>query len=222
MVMKSIAFVMSAALATLVQPQTLSPARARAVTAPDLPVLTIAVGEAVIEATVDARGWVAGTATIRGTEPFVESVARSVRGWQFVPAEIDGAAIASKVLVAAVFRQPAVYSYGQPSDRPNQRPPSPELPFPISIAEPSFPPLAHSGGVVVIEAQIGDTGAVTGATVLCSAPPFDAPALTATHQWQFRPARVRGVAVPAFAYIVFGFPQPVGSPLQPGPPVPRP
>jgi hypothetical protein len=55
------------------------------------------------------------------------------------------------------------------------------------------------------------SGTVADATVVRSMPPFDEPARTAALQWSFRPARVRGMPVPAFAYIVFGFPAPVSA-----------
>jgi hypothetical protein len=53
---------------------------------------------------------------------------------------------------------------------------------------------------------------VTAAQVVRPAPPFDRAATDAAWQWTFRPARLRGTPVPAFAYLAFGFPELVTVP----------
>ena len=87
--------------------------------------------------------------------------------------------------------------------------PSEEVPFPLTVAVPPFPPLARDPGVVLIEARVDPNGAVVDARVRQASPPFDDPALGAARQWRFRPARVRGKAVASLVYIVFAFPVPV-------------
>src|SRR5947207_2662909 len=66
---------------------------------------------------------------------------------------------------------------------------------------------AVGGGEVLVEAN-GSVGAVK---VFRSAPAFDSAATDAVRQWRFRPAVVRGRAVPTFVYVMFGFPAPIGG-----------
>ena len=66
-----------------------------------------------------------------------------------------------------------------------------------------------AGGVVLVEVSVDGAGMVKDARVIGSAPPFDQAALDAARKWRFQPARVNGHATPAYAYLVFGFPQPV-------------
>jgi TonB family protein len=77
--------------------------------------------------------------------------------------------------------------------------------FPASVQEPVYPARADAGGVVLIEARVNASGAVTATRVIGSAPPFDQPALDAARRWRFRPAR----GADTYAYLIFGFPQPV-------------
>jgi TonB family protein len=63
--------------------------------------------------------------------------------------------------------------------------------------------------VVIVELAIDESGAVKGARVVRSGGGFDSAAVDAARQWQFRPAQRAGTPVPSYAYIVFGFRQPV-------------
>jgi TonB family protein len=115
------------------------------------------------------------------------------------------------VLVAALFRPPALNSptLGEASRDVAQA--SRETPFPVTTVSPLYPPQALFDGVVLVEVLVGIDGRVEQSKVLRSAPPFDAPALDAARQWTFLPALVQGVRTETFAYIVFGFRQPVTS-----------
>ena len=117
--------------------------------------------------------------------------------------------VASKVLVAALFRAPALLTPTQGERPANVAPGSAEVAFPTSTREPPYPPQAGSGGVVLIEAFVDATGKVTQTRVIGSAPPFDQPALDVARQWGFRPARVRGRPTATYVYLIFGFPAPV-------------
>jgi TonB family protein len=148
---------------------------------------------------------------VRGDEPFLTATAGAVRQWRFLPAREGRRAVDSHVLVASVFRAPAMYDL--PSDRAAARPsPFPDIPFPLATSTPPYSPLAHGGGIVIVEVLVGENGRVTDAQVVATAPPFDDAAVSAARQWQFQPATLRGSAVPAFAYLVFGFSQPLSSP----------
>jgi TonB family protein len=198
---------------------------------PQLNVLSIEAGggQVLLELTVAPDGAVIGSRPLRATPSFTERIQSTSSSWRFAPAEAmfeprdqrPGGPlthpIESKVLVAGVFRPPTLIgpSIGEPiTDVAN---PSDDIPFPLSVIQPMYPPNARDAGVVLVEARVNASGAVIGAVVKISSPGFDSPALDAARQWRFRPARVGGVFVPSLAYIVFGFPMPLtfGTPTPP-------
>jgi TonB family protein len=198
------------------------PAQYRGGPIPQLPKTAVGGGEVILELTVDAAGRVTAVAPLRTTPPFADSLAEAARAWQFTPAEELAAsdtgraestplraAVASKVLVAGVYRPPALNTPTLGEAPRDVAPASDDVPLPVSIVAPPYPPTALNGGVVLLEAQIGADGAVTSATVVRSAPPFDAAAHAALLQWRFRPARWRGRAVASIAYAIFGFAVPI-------------
>jgi TonB family protein len=79
----------------------------------------------------------------------------------------------------------------------------------MATPEPPYPPNARGSGVVLIEARVDASGKVAEATVIGSAGVFDGPALAAARRWQFRPASIRGRTTTTFAYLLFGFAEPV-------------
>jgi TonB family protein len=112
------------------------------------------------------------------------------------------------VIVAAVYRAPVLQGATQGERPQDVATPSADVAFPSVTAEPSFPADAQAGGVVMIEARLSPSGAVTTARVVKSAPPFDRPAMAAAQRWRFRPPRIGG-STESYAYLIFGFPQPV-------------
>lgn len=73
---------------------------------------------------------------------------------------------------------------------------------------PEYPAVAKSarvGGVVQIEATIGPDGKVSDAEVTKSVPLLDQAALTAVRQWEYRPTKVKGVAVPVTVNVAVDF-----------------
>jgi TonB family protein len=54
---------------------------------------------------------------------------------------------------------------------------------------------------------VSAAGAVTETRVVSPAAPFDQAALDAARQWRFRGAAVNGADT--YAYLIFGFPQPI-------------
>jgi len=86
---------------------------------------------------------------------------------------------------------------------------SDDIPFPLTTIMPPYPVSALFDGTVLLEAEVGSDGHVLTATVLRSAAVFDRPAIEALKKWVFRPASVRSVPTNSFAYVSFGFRQPV-------------
>jgi protein TonB len=187
---------------------------------PPLPAPTVVGGgEAILEVDVTNSGAVRGVRTLRSTPPYTDLLSAAVRMWRFTPAEMDVENAAagqprvrrldSTVLVAAIFRAPAMIG---PTLGETPRDAGGALgstPVPLSTAAPVFPALARDGGVVLIETAVNVSGQPVQPRVVRSSPPFDEPALTALRQWRFRPARVEGTTVQTLAYVIMGFPQPV-------------
>lgn len=162
----------------------------------------------VADLTVDATGRPGAWRGLYGTKGWGGFVWKAVvNTWSFEPARDGEQPVASHVLVAACYR-PSALTTG-----PEARPPSvragPDAPSPTTLVPPSYPPNALGDGAVIVEVRVDVNGSVTDARVVRSAPGFDRAALDAARRWRFRPAERAGVPVPAFAYLVFGFRQPV-------------
>jgi len=191
---------------------------------PVLPVLSIEIGggEVMLEVTVDPSGAVTGVKPLRDTKTFTERMTRSVTTWHFSPAEMPiesalrkpgGPAtrpVPATVLVAGVFRPPALMgpTMGEPIRDVGTA--SRDIPFPTSIVTPLFPPMVVNPGVALVEVQVESDGRVSDAKIRVPAPGFDSAALDAARQWKFRAA----ASSPAVAYIVFGFPVPTSTPAR--------
>ena len=179
---------------------------------PELPVRAVTGGEVLLELSISAKGQVTRADVLRTTPPFTDAMLPTVRGWEFVPPEDDEhRPVESRVLVGGLFRPPALYASPGDSSPLDVGRPSAEIPFPLGTVMPVFPPQAFGGGVVLLEAQIGATGAVEAVQVMRSAPPFDSAAVDAARRWLFRPASVEQRAAPRYAYLVFGFPLPLSG-----------
>jgi TonB family protein len=184
------------------------PALYRAGSLPILPTTAVGGGEVLLDAAVDAGGGVTSVTLLRETPPFGELFAEAVHGWTFRPGKDMGLPAPVHVLVAALVRPPALMipsTHGGPAR--DLKAARAELPLPLTTVPPKQNPLAHRSGIVLVEVRIDASGRVTRAQVARSSPPFDAAAAEAAWLWNFRPARLRGGAVPAVAYIAFGFPE---------------
>jgi TonB family protein len=210
------------AVLTVAAPNGWAPARYRDGMAPPIQLRALGGGEVLLEATISDSGEIAGIKTLRATPPFTDAVERTVRGWHFSPAEeevepVPGEPVEprrrkrvnAKVLIAAVFRPPTLNTPTFGAIPKTVGSASDEIPFPITTTAPLYPPRALYDGVVLLEVRVGTDGRVSDSKVILSAPPFDGPALDAARRWMFRPALVHGVPAETFAYITFGFRQPI-------------
>lgn len=189
--------------------ESFSPAQLQSGATPALPVMAVGGGEVLLELSIGNDGRVTDVKPLRTTPPFTETLTRAVRDWRFRPAEDARAPVASTVLVAGLFRPPAL-NMPTLGEAPKAGPlASEETAFPLTMAPPLFPPLANRGGVVVLEAHVDRGGRTDEIKVLRSASPFDDAARRAVADWIFRPARIRGGYVPSLVYVVLGFAAPV-------------
>ncbi len=81
-------------------------------------------------------------------------------------------------------------------------------PAKIRDVRPVYPEEAKEArvqGIVILEATIDETGAVSDARVLRSVPMLDEPALDAVLQWRFTPTVLNGVPVPVIMTVTVNF-----------------
>ncbi|MGB7219397.1 MAG: TonB family protein [Vicinamibacterales bacterium] len=215
-------FAFVALVALQARPGAFFPAQYRSGALPAIQIQALGGGEVLLEATVDEAGSVTGVRVLRTTEPFTEPTAKTVGGWRFSPAQKEvepvppvpagpkpRKPVASKVLVAAVFRPPTLNTPTYGDAVKNVAAASVETPFPTVTVQPQYPLAALYDGLVLVEVRVGVDGRVVGARVIQSAPPFDPLALEAARAWKFSPARVDDVFTETLAYITFGFRQPI-------------
>lgn len=187
------------------------PARLKSGGAPAPPPNTVSWAWDVVDVTVNAGGRPGSWNGLYGTSGWAGFVWKAVgNSWSFEPARDGDANVESHVLIAACYR-PAALMTGPDSQPPSVRQ-TPDVPSPTTIVPPVYPARALGDGAVIVELRIDTTGAVTDARVVQSASGFDQPALDAARQWRFRPAQRGGATVAAYAYLVFGFRQPVSEP----------
>jgi TonB family protein len=200
-----------------------APAVLQSGSVPIIPVMAISGGEVALEVDVTRDGGVSAVKALRSTPPFTDAVAAAVRGWNFAPAEdallpeagqpIDPRTrrpMASKVLVLALYRPPAIFegTLGEPPKSVGT--PSEGVAVPTSPATmPGYPPNALFNGVVLIELGVTAEGAVKGAKVIRGAAPFDQLALEATTTLAFRPPRIHGRSAATNVYVAVAFRQPI-------------
>jgi TonB family protein len=186
-----------------------APAQLQVAAVPPLPVLAVGGGEVLLEVSVGVDGSVTDIKPLRTTPPFADMLTQAVRGWRFSPAQDSSRAVESKVLVAGLFRPPALTgpTLGQPPSAVAQA--SDDVPQALRMVPPDYPAEGLRGGVVLMETRVDDSGTAQDIDVLQSAEPFDDYAVEALNDWAFRPARIRGAAASTLVYVVMGFPAPV-------------
>jgi TonB family protein len=223
----SVLIAISVFTVTLSAQEPFSPAQYQSGAVPVLPALAVGGGQVLLELTVGADGRVTEVKPLRTTPPFTEMLTAAVRDWRFRPAEdadssnrgadsrsAAPAPVASRVLVAGVFRPPALNMPTLGEAPKEGAPASDELAFPLTLTPPAFPPQAIRGGVVLLEARVDRGGQAGDIKLLRSSVPFDDAARRAVSDWIFRPARIHGAYAPTFVYVVLGFASPtsMGAP----------
>jgi periplasmic protein TonB len=183
---------------------------------PAPPAQTVGYAEVWLEVSVDAGGSVEKIDTLRTSEPVTSQLILAVGEWRFEPARETDKPVASHVLVAALYRPPALFNnpvIGTPPADVNR--PSPEVPYPTLTPPPNYPPNTvlppgDVGAVVLVEVTVNDRGDPTSAKVVSSTSAgFNDSALQTAESWRFTAARRDGLPVESRAYLIFGFKQPV-------------
>ena len=92
------------------------------------------------------------------------------------------------VVSAGMLVACANHSFAQAPFKPPEVTSASDMPFPIqSIAD----------GVVVVDASLGDKGAITGTSVVRDVPSLTSPAISAIRTWKFSPAMRLGKSEPS-------------------------
>jgi TonB family protein len=171
-------------------------------------------GEVVLELAIDADGRVARVNLVRSTPPYGDALVRTVRDWRFEPATNQSldrrVAVASQVLLAAVFRAPTLYA-GPATGVPPlvQGPPSEHLPQIDSLVVPAYPPTAIGDASVLVEIELPAGSDPSAYRLLSPTSGFDDAALDAVRAWRFTVPRATHTVDPLFVYAVLGFRSPV-------------
>jgi outer membrane biosynthesis protein TonB len=174
------------------------------------PPQTVSGGEVLLELAVDLNGRIRDIQTLRATPPFTTLVLDAVRSWNFSPATTTNPnerprATESSVLVAGVFRPPAIYNQPGLGEVPKDlKKPSDRVPFPTRLTMPAYPLQAIFDGVVLVEASVTPGGTVSEARIIGPGSGFEQVSLDAIRDWRFTPMKT-----PSYVYIIFGFRQPV-------------
>jgi hypothetical protein len=119
--------------------------------------------------------------------------------------------VSAKVLVIGKFRPPVRVgpTVGQvPKDVGEA---SADVPFPVNMLMPRYPPNARFGGQVLAQAQVNPDGSLGELKLIQADSPFESPALDALQEFRFRAASHNGAPVATFVYVLFGFPTPNDS-----------
>ena len=180
---------------------------------PDLPPLAAEGGFVGLELRVTPSGIVREAVVIDDSPPFTAEIQKVARLWSFDEPRVDGKPAEARVAVIGLFRAPTLLG-GAPPPPKRAASPSAEIPYPTSYPTPAYPPQALEPGVVMLEVEIDEEGAVAAVEILEEAEGFQAVAVEAAQKFRFQPARRDGRAARAFAILIFGFPQPLTRPLR--------
>jgi TonB family protein len=173
-----------------------------------IPYRSFAAGMVVLEVSVNAQGRVTGARTLEAVEPFTDVMTSSVRGWSFEPARENRVRTESRVLVMGFFRPAMLLPPAPDGFREPDAEPSEDVPFPLSIDVPPYPPNAIGSHYVLVEIEVGEGGSVTSAQVRSPTSGFDSAAVDAARGWKFQPASRDGRPAPTLAYLIVAFRQP--------------
>jgi hypothetical protein len=157
---------------------------------------------------LDKNGYVRSVHTVRDVPPLTAAVANAVTGWMFSPAFVNGAAVASNILVCAAFNPGTLpsktISLTQPtwswlSERPAYMPPE------VSSAWSATYPESAAGATVVLDLSLNKEGAVRRSAAIYTTPNLTETAVSAAAHWKFEPGKFEGTAIASHGVAAFIF-----------------
>ncbi|PYV08893.1 MAG: hypothetical protein DMG07_24500 [Acidobacteria bacterium] len=141
-----------------------------------------AVAGAAVVAGLDVRGGLVSRVEILGgSEPFAAAARQALAGWRFPPSVAR-----ARVAVVVCFSSPNLTAATRPAEYalPTARS-GPEMPFPVRIVEPGYPPDASGGGAVTLRLQVDAAGAVQKVESIKTLGSFTEAATAAVSKWRF-------------------------------------
>ena len=166
---------------------------------PSYPWNVVSGGTVIAELQV-AEGKVKEVAVLSGAEPFTDSATSALSQWR-LPPDVQGTQLA-----VVCFRHPYLYnlSAGEPEIRPARAPS--QLPYPVSVIQPLYPPNAVAEGGVVLRAEISPDGIVSNVEAISEKGALTGTSIDALRHWRFVPAQnEQGKRIGSQAYVVFVF-----------------
>jgi TonB family protein len=138
---------------------------------------------------------------LSGEEPFVSSSKDALAQWK-IPPQQD-----SRELVVVQFRSPYMHVLrGSGGSTPGAAPSEESFPYPKFCPEPAYPANGFGQGSVILRAEIGVDGRVSGTPIVKSMGALTDAGIEAVKKWEFVPARDgKGAKVKSHAYIVLVF-----------------
>jgi TonB family protein len=162
-------------------------------------------GIAAYDVRLDESGAVASAEMVQDVAPYGGMLGHALPSWRFEPARAEGRAVPSRVLVLGFFRPPELHFAAPQNPRYKDTVAPDEIPWPTSVTVAPYPPSATGSGYVLLEADVSESGTVTGTRRASPTTPFDSAAAEAARQWTFRPARRGNRDVASRAFLVFSF-----------------
>lgn len=164
----------------------------------------------VLDALIDATGKLSDVRTVKGDEPFLETVLNAVHTWSFEPARMDGKAVEGRIGIVFQFPQsflphvtPGKRSYQEPlADSPDRGA------LPVFTIEPQYPVNSIAQDSVALYESVDAQGHVTSSSVLRDVESLTAPTEAATQQWQFVPGKQGGAKTDSAVVVVVTFRRP--------------
>lgn len=153
---------------------------------PELPPRTTVAGEVAYEVTVAFDGHVTEVRTLRSTPPYTSEMREALQQWRFDPLRAVGDRHDEKVLVVGVFRTSAPESaLPGPGEGPVNVAISDDVPMPVALPEPDYPPRAMAQGTALLHITVGPQGVVSAVGFIDVTAGFEDVVRRAVERWTF-------------------------------------
>lgn len=170
-------------------------------------------GEVLLDALVGTDGKLGDIKVVSGGAPFLDVALGAVRTWSFLPAQMDGRAVESRIGVVFQFPQSFLpqmvrkdHKYEEPLPGAANR-----GALPVFTVEPGYPPSTVADGSVILGASVDARGQLTSVSVIHGVDPLAASAKAALQRWQFAPGLLAGSKTPSQLIVVTTFRRPTES-----------
>jgi outer membrane biosynthesis protein TonB len=161
-------------------------------------------GEVVLDALIDSSGKLADVRVVTGDPPFLDTVLSAVHTWSFLPARMDGRAVEARIGIVFQFPQsflPRVTSRERKYEESLANS-ADRAALPVVTVEPDYPTTSIAAGSVILYDLVDSQGQITSTSILRNVESLTAPAVAASHQWQFAPGKQAGAKTDSAVVVV--------------------